>query len=565
MPQTELQEKVWKARDAVLALVKTAKNGAMFPRDHPQYRKSASDFVQSLASYTDRYGALKLQTSPEAFFLEGQEVYAWEQGLPFRLYMDGVRELTFHPPVEPAEIERFLEIVQRDPGAAAGEEDFVALFWRAGFKGITYFAMDELYADYFGFSEEEEGEVDARTKERRDRIRDLVSSFTARDLPAGVPGRMRLEVPDIAEEFAAAAREVSLSGGETAAGGPSGERGETGRSVLEISPEASAAFRTEVAALGAAELVPRSVDVAYAVLLGFEDEGARADARQFLSTLFDAALAQGDFPTVVLFLDRLRELDAAAGESAAGFSAAFLRQLSEEDAVKGALGIIAKKYLGGPEGIYKYFFHLDPGALLTLAGAYGSIPDKNVRRVVRDLFLARARENLEAITTLATSPNPAVVRDGLYILGQIEDEVALDPLAKVLRSKEESVREYALWLVSKIPGDGRRDVLVKTLSDPQRKIRILALRYLAQAGDPAVVPVLLKAMRDRAFSDRSAEEVRAWAECVCALGGAGAAAALGELAGRGRLFERRRTREFRRILRGAARIADGRAAPPPAG
>ncbi|MEK7270501.1 MAG: hypothetical protein AAB215_06095, partial [Planctomycetota bacterium] len=327
MPSTEVQEKVWKARDAVLALVKVMKTAAIFPREHPQYKKALEDFTGALNAYTDRYGALKFQTSPEAFFLEGTEVYAWEQGLPFRLYMDGIREISFHPQLEAAEIDRFLKIVERDPGASGEEEDIVSLFWKEGFKGITYFAVDELYADYLGYSDEEEADVDPKTKERREQIRDILSGLSA---PGPSGSRMRFEIPDLPEDFASTAEAAAR--GEAGIEADRAKPAEPEVAVFDVTNEEKETLRREVAGFGVADLVPRAIDIAYAVLDASPDEESKSDVQGFLATLYEAAVEQGDFPTMIQFLDRMKEINAAnPGGMAQGLTDAFIAYLSTDD------------------------------------------------------------------------------------------------------------------------------------------------------------------------------------------------------------------------------------------
>src|SRR5262249_13571374 len=61
-------------------------------------------------------------------------------GLAWRLYKDGIRELRFLPGVERDELVRFLEIVRR--GRVGDEDDVVTQLWENDFSCIGYRAVD---------------------------------------------------------------------------------------------------------------------------------------------------------------------------------------------------------------------------------------------------------------------------------------------------------------------------------------------------------------------------------------------------------------------------------------
>ena len=79
-----------------------------------------------------------------------------EDGKPprylFRMFCDGVRELTFLPGLEKDELRRLVDVMASDPRST--DDDLVTLLWRQELKKVRYYAVDTL-----GMEADEESDV----------------------------------------------------------------------------------------------------------------------------------------------------------------------------------------------------------------------------------------------------------------------------------------------------------------------------------------------------------------------------------------------------------------------
>lgn len=549
MPATDTQERIWKAREVVQDLTKALKAHSQFGVGHPHYRRTLDQVQAALRDYLERYGPFVIRPVPEGFRLEGEETFPWERGLPLRMFMDGIREIALHPGIEPGEIEGFLEIAQTDPAAA--ESDLVSQLWQRGFPHVAYFALDELYTDFMGLGEDELA-ADPDVKRQREAVQALAEDL---ERAQGAAGSALYELSETGEEVGAAGAPAAAAIPAPSPAPPS----------PALEPEEAAALAAEVAALGAADLVPRATDVLTGLLRADPAAAASEEVSRFAGSLVEAALSHADFPTLNAIVERLKEIEGWEHSSPATFARRTLEGLAEPGSVLRVLSLVSGKYSGGAREVFRYFQRLPAAALKTLCGSYSGIGSRELRRAVRELLASRIGEDLGAIEGMLSAEEPAVVRDGLQILAGAGGGAVVPYVEKAFLRPEEEIREHALFALLRTPASARANSLAKLLRDPSPKIVAAAARQIASSQAPQAGRLLLDWVRRPEFTELSPEAKRAALESLRIAGGSLGEEWLRKHAEARGLLLKRGERELRRlaeeVLQSEIRVPEAPGAP----
>jgi hypothetical protein len=97
-----------------------------------------------LVEVMNSFGAIDLAVTPYEFLMDERSVYTTDEerrGITYRLFRDGVRELSLLPSLTREEFEDLLHIL-RAVQHHGGEEDTVTLLWGRSFAGVRYQAVD---------------------------------------------------------------------------------------------------------------------------------------------------------------------------------------------------------------------------------------------------------------------------------------------------------------------------------------------------------------------------------------------------------------------------------------
>jgi hypothetical protein len=121
--------------------------GTQYGRGHPEAEKKLTSVVDRCIEALGRTdGALAWNVTPYGFVVREQPVWeprAPNDRIPYQLFADGVRTMTLLPGIDATELRRLVDIVLMDRAREmAPEDDFVTLLWDAGFRHVTYQAID---------------------------------------------------------------------------------------------------------------------------------------------------------------------------------------------------------------------------------------------------------------------------------------------------------------------------------------------------------------------------------------------------------------------------------------
>jgi hypothetical protein len=142
---------------------------------------------------------------------------------------------------------------------------------------------------------------------------------------------------------------------------------------------------------------------------------------------------------------------------------------------------------------------LSPECVESVGPMLQEAPSKQVQHELRKAVLQLSRQDYHPLARLVQNSAPEVAKQGVVILGRIEDESVLPIIQEASRSPEAPVRRGALHVLA-----NRADVdpgqLPPFLSDPDPWIRRFVFRRLTQERNPEAEDALLSHLEQRRFT-----------------------------------------------------------------
>ena len=138
-------------------------------------------------------------------------------------------------------------------------------------------------------------------------------------------------------------------------------------------------------------------------------------------------------------------------------------------------------------------------AIQTKNNEVGTAAVKALRNLGLEGFTVYAKALGGTIDQLQNTKNEFVRRSAAEGLGEIGDPAAVPFLIKALKDKDMVVRSLALYSLGKIGDPAAVPALIKALKVKANEpdVRRFAVETLGEIGDPAAVPALIKAVKDK--------------------------------------------------------------------
>ena len=496
----------------MLAFARAVKNVQIYPAGSAMRARSIEAAHEMIVAVASEFGPLRLKVQQSRFLIDLVPAYDDPDdvtGLARRFFRDGVREITFLPGIELAEVEAFTAAVVAAGGVSAEADDLVTLLWGSELPHIRYQVIDDIEWDLADGSESFE-EDDSGEDFLDIEIQELLQTEAA-PVPAAPA-----EAPNVADPHEA------LSGCEESP-------------VLLLSPDEEADLARTLAAERHADLTRDTVWVVREILVG-----ALESPEDLVAALVRTArtlVGVGDLAGAARILGCLLE---EAEPRPPGVAAA-VEKLGAVLGEPESLALLEKGLDGGDHGAHEtarlLVPVLPPACVDVLCEMLGRLQNRQARHVVCDALGARPRDDVPAVARWLTDGRWYLVRNIIGILQQMGDRRAGPLLRPVLSHPDLRVRREAYRAYAALGGKDAFTYLSRALDDPDLRARLAAAFALATLGESGAGP-LFSAVRRRDFSRRTAEERRGFFEAL-GLTGAQALAPYFERLLRSRSFFRR--------------------------
>lgn len=450
-PRFDLVVALYTAMDKVMRSLR------LYEGHGPLLDRQFDDLMQKAAAATAG-GEVTVRVASPGLIFAGRPLSEEDRRQPhlFRLFCDGVRELTILPGIDRDELRALLTLFGSE--TRASDEDMVTQLWRADLAHVRHYAVDSFTAGAFvdpeadltlmrasGASEDRGAEGQASTLSEDD-IRAHLSEERLRWVKgASIPPRL---------------------------GGP----GLDGiRARLRALPDYSRfvaigvrAAERNAAATGSVHLSP------------------------FLVGHLDGLITGESVPEVAAMLTALSGAAAAGQAGAASFSEVIVPERTVR-----LRGAVAREPAQFAEFFPAAARHGREGAL----ALFEALPAGEAQSRLRDALVNEGADLTPFYVARLGSAVEAEVLDAIAALGRIGTPAAIQALSAPLQSASTASRAAALRALDGRYSADLRAELGRLLKDPSREIRQLALKILRGSGDSRVGLQLLRAVEDPAFGD----------------------------------------------------------------
>jgi len=475
--------------DLMWQLDKTVRLHQLYPSGNPTYLKTLEALREAFRAVWAHADEIALQVTETRFTWNDAVVLDEEakasDSLPWTLFKDGVRQVTFAAGFEDEEVLALLEIIPKVRRAQDYEDDVLTLLWEQDFAHLTY------------------------------RYIDTVTSEGAPMDPSATPGRWPASATE--REDARGAVEAARQRAEAAA-----TAALDAAMQAAVVPDADA----ERARLAAMQHLDSAIAAEYdanlrrdacnALLDIFElqrDAAVRAEIVRHLDAMMLHLLTARDFAGIASLL---RESAVAAARAPAitaelGEALAHLADRVSDPALLGPLLELADDAEPRPsrEDVAALVGHLGARAL----GALFWWAAESKHRDLRLLYAAAAdrlgEDSHEELVRLMQAEQTPVALEAMQRCALLNLDAALAGLMRQLGHAEEPRRMAALSALAIMGTPRAMSALERALGDESAPVRIAALKILTHAAYRPVLPRISEIVQGRDIRDTDPGELRA--------------------------------------------------------
>ncbi|GAB4245989.1 MAG: HEAT repeat domain-containing protein [Thermoleophilia bacterium] len=472
-----------------------------YPPDHPLAGEALDRLAACLETALEDRKPLHLGVGETSFVFEEEEVYRSEdlrEGIPFLLFRDGVRRLSFLPGLNRDEILGLVEVLVKAQEVDKSEHDVITMLWERDFAHIDYTVVDPLL----------EGEA-----EGQDEVRRLTDQIGERVQAAADSNITRTVRPD----------HVTAN--------PADRGRAEGENQIEL--VGTMVSETELTQLEATLEQEKDVLEEFGVVLlevvaNAKEEDEIRQAVAALRDLTESYLEWGDFEQLTALINHLKHVRNEVGSRKPLLEPVIA---TFEDIERLRRAIFA---LDGPNGarltgVEQFLMSIREWAYPVLVDLLVEASGKQSRKCLLNVLIAGEGVPVRLILPRLRDPRWYVVRNMVYLLGRLKNPSTLQNLEPVLNHPDDRVRKEVIRALALLGDPRGLRAVSSALDDPSSSVRIVAARHLGAAKARPALPRLLKQIASKDFATRAEGEVDAFLEAVGRIGSDDAVPALNDL------------------------------------
>lgn len=493
-------------------LDKAAKSARTYGTKNPVAQRFFQQFYDDLTTHLAQHSRLALLVQRNQLLFQNEVVYEPERdatgdSFAFKMYSDGIRELSFHQGLTREDLAFFLEALwgmRADETAPADvaadheeDDDIVTRLWAKNLETITLVTAEEL----------------VRT-----------SGFGPDELELQTQGYMSMPVGSLRElldrerAVKTAEKEGSCGSAEPTGGNVTGGNAKPNRRFqtnvvgYDVSDEEHEALTQEIQRETARDSTTYILDILSAVL-------ASEPSPVLLSKLFDVwdhvlegLIRAGQWTLLETVLTMLQEAETVRPDLSDSHKqqvAGLFDGLGRPERLK-AIGVyLNRNPQANTEGLITLLLMMNLEAIPRLCSVLATLDTPAHQAVVMEALQTLARDHAEPIILGLTDKRPTFVRNLLTLISRWNDARFADSVEKTLRHPEATVRREALRILSTLRPSGSGVKLVALLSDTDETVRLTAMKVLTGGQYTAAFSAWSPFVMADDFYDRSPAEKRA--------------------------------------------------------
>lgn len=435
------------------SLDRASKNVRTFGQHNPVAKKFFDQFYGELSAHLAQFTLLTFVVQREGLFFKEELVYGSQTGeanenFAFKLYSDGIREITFHQDILDEDVLFFFDALWDTAGDAGSEDDdIVTRLWAKNLPTLTIVTADEVMK----ISELDDIMTPQGKAPLESSLRDIIAEVKAKD----------------AKEAQEAKRQKPLL-----------SSGVTG---YEVSEQELAALAQEIAAESTRDGMLYLLDIMTAILSSERSPDLLSKLLDVYTGILKSLIQGGHWSTTEHVLMLLSDAEAIRPDLTDEHKSK-IHQIFEQLGSAETADMI-EKYLNNTEmprthGLATIFLLMKPSAVPALCTLLGNLEQPAHQTLVANALLELAKNSPELVARHLTDRRPTFVRNILGIITRWNNPGLVDNVEKLLRYPDPLIRREAIRTLAILKPNGTATKLVPLMNDQDEGVRLATLKSL---------------------------------------------------------------------------------------
>jgi hypothetical protein len=458
------EPEVASVKQVLKLLDKASRNVRTFGQSNPVAQRFFRQFHEALTGHLSSYSSVSLLVQRSELYFHEDAVYgstsdASAENLAFKLYSDGIRELTIHEGISEDDVLFFLHALwgTADP-ANSEDDDIVTRLWERNLPSISVVTANEAM-----------------------NLSDVETVLTPQHSTLNSPPSSLQDV--VAQEKAKQAKE-----------GPTSRqsRFKSGVTGYEVSEEELSALAEEVRAESTRDTIAYLLDILTAIMASEQSGPLMMKLFDVYEGLIESLLHQGQWTVLEHILCLLLETDAVRPDLSEEHKQklhAVLTNLGTPDRIKAIEQYLTQTQTPNTDGLQTILAMMpatSAGALCTLIG---NLKHPVHQAIVADALATIAKDQPDQLLKSLADRRPALVRQLLLIVAKWNNPQHAEAVEKILRYPDAGIRREAVRTLGGLRPQGSGAKLVPLLNDADEGVRLATLKLLltGQYSAPYVI------------------------------------------------------------------------------
>jgi HEAT repeat protein len=435
------------------SLDRASKNVRTFGQHNPVAKKFFEQFYGELSAHLAQFSLLTFVVQREGLFFQENLVYGSQTGdanenFAFKLYSDGIREISFHQDILDEDVLFFFDALWDTVGAAGSEDDdIVTRLWTKNLPTLTIVTADEVMK----ISELDDVLTPQGKAPLESSLRDIIAEAKAKDAK---------------ESQEAKQQKPRFSSGVTG---------------YEVSEEELAALAKEIAAESSRDSMLYLLDIMTAILSSERTPDLLSKLLDVYNGILKSLIQGGHWSTTEHVLILLSDAEAIRPDFTDEHKSK-IHQIFEQLGSPETADMI-EKYLNKTDaprtdGLATIFLMMKPTAVPALCTLLGNLEQPAHQNLVVNALLELAKDSPELVARHLTDRRPTFVRNLLGIITRWNNPGLIDSVEKLLRYSDPLIRREAIRTLAILKPSGAAIKLVPLMNDQDEGVRLATLKSL---------------------------------------------------------------------------------------
>ena len=471
-------------RQLLKLLDKASKNVRTFGQTNPVAQRFFQQFYEALNTHFSTYPSLSLLIQRSELFFQDQSVYGTTsdsstENLAFRLYSDGIRELTIQAGISEEDVLFFLDALWGNKNAAADDDDdIVTRLWERNLTTMSLVTANEVM-----------------------KLSDVETILTPQQQSSlNAPTSSLKDVVD--QEKNNQKKETDKSRASTFKSGVTG---------YEISDGELSALSEEVQAETSRDIIAYLLDILTAILASEQSPELLTELFSVYEGLIESLLRQGQWSLLEHILCLLLETNAVRPDLAEEHTEKLkelLESLGTPERIKTIEHYLVKTENPNTDGLQTILAMMPPASVGPLCALMGNVTNQAHQAIIADALASVAKDYPEQLIKSLADRRPALVRPLLGIIARWNNPQHAEAVEKIIRYPDAGIRREVIRTIGVLRPSGSGVKLVPLLNDSDEGVRLAAFKLLLAGNYTAPYTVWEPLVTAEEFADRPPAERR---------------------------------------------------------